>query len=109
MDKTLTNYIASLAQPAHHPSHVTEPIPECEPSTLRPLIDRVRDLLARTPNTVKVAGLNLREIQARLKGRGGKLASAQELGNCLRTLGYHRYRGWSDRHRGFIARWYAVR
>ncbi len=109
MNISFNSYITSLSQ-VIQPAHQSATEPDIEPnSTLRPLLDRARDLLASIPDTVKADGLNLHELRVRLKGRQGRSASAQELGACLRTLGYQRYRGWSDLHRGFIARWYAVR
>lgn len=88
------------------PRSEPEPTPPPDPITLRPLTERLRDLLATIPESAKANGLELRELQARLKGRQGKSCNAAELGAALRTLGWKRFRGWSDNHGGFVARWY---
>jgi hypothetical protein len=73
---------------------------------MRPLIDRLRDLLAAIPEEEKYAGLVLRELQLRLKGRQGRSCSHAELGDCLRALGYRRRRRWDAQSEGFRARWF---
>jgi hypothetical protein len=104
MTSTLNTYITSLLQVTQHSQ--PEPPPEPDTNTLRPLLDRVRDLLATIPDSVKAEGLVLRELQARLRGRQGRSCSHAELGACLRTLGYQRVRRWSDSQDGFVARWH---
>lgn len=107
MTSTLNDYIASLLQVTQHPQ--PEPAPEPDTNTLRPLLDRVRDLLATIPDSVKAEGLVLRELQARLRGRQGRSCSHVELGDCLRTLGYQRRRGWDKKSAGFRARWHLTK
>lgn len=71
----------------------------------RPLIARLRDLLATIPTEVQRAGLSLRDLQTRLKGRKGKMCDHAELGAALRSLGFRRDRRWSHGDQGFRAVW----
>lgn len=102
---TTRDYILSLT------AHGTQPIP-AETATVeqwrdanRPLIARLRDLLATIPTEVQRAGLPLRDLQPRLKGRKGKMCDHAELGAALRSLGFRRDRRWSQPDQGFRAVW----
>ena len=102
---TVRDYINSLTtygeQPAPSGCRAVEDWREAN----RPLIARLRDLLATIPTDVQRAGLSLRDLQARLKGRKGKMCDHAELGAALRTLGFHRDRCWSNSDQGFRAVW----
>lgn len=101
----LRDYTLSLTtlgtQPA--PSDST-PVDEWRDAN-RPLIARLRDLLATIPSQVQRAGLSLRDLQPRLKGRKGKMCDHAELGAALRSLGFRRDRRWSQPDQGFRAVW----
>lgn len=72
-----------------------------------PLINRVRKLLAALSHEEKINGIELLELQVRLKGRKGGRAHVGEIAECLRKLGYQRHRGWlQGRDSGFCSRWY---
>lgn len=72
----------------------------------RPLVDRLRDLLATIPPEVQRGGLALRDLQPRLAGRGrGTQCDHAELGAALRSLGFRRVRSWSPAEEGFRALW----
>jgi hypothetical protein len=71
-----------------------------------PLIQRVTKLLAAMPHAEKARGVELLELQYRLKGRKGGRAHVGEIAECLRRLGYVRRRGWREGRTGFCARWY---
>jgi hypothetical protein len=72
---------------------------------MRPLSERLKDLLAKMPNEIKNAGLPIAALQERLKGRFKGNANITELAKALRALGYVRHRQWSNSE-GFCARWY---
>lgn len=103
---TISDYIRSLTaygtQPA--PSETTTIVEEWRDAN-RPLIARLRDLLATIPTEVQRAGLPLRDLQPRLKGRKGKMCDHAELGAALRSLGFRRDRRWSHSDQGFRAVW----
>ena len=71
-----------------------------------PLINRVRKLLTQTPREEKAKGIELLELQCRLKGRKGGRAHVGEIAECLRRLGYERRRGWREGRSGFCSRWF---
>jgi hypothetical protein len=102
---TTRDYILSLtahgAQPAASDTATVEQWREAN----RPLIARLRDLLATIPTEVQRAGLSLRDLQPRLKGRKGKMCDHAELGAALRSLGFRRDRRWSQPDQGFRAVW----
>ena len=72
---------------------------------MRPLADRLKDLLTKIPDEVKNAGIPIATLQERLKGRFKGNANITELAKALRALGYVRHRQWSNSE-GFCARWY---
>lgn len=102
---TLRDYTLSLTtlgtQPAPSDTAAVQDWREAN----RPLIARLRDLLATIPIDVQRAGLPLRDLQTRLKGRKGKTCDHGELGSALRSLGFHRDRRWSHGDQGFRAVW----
>ncbi len=71
-----------------------------------PLLQRVAKLLAAMSDEEKTAGIELAELQYRLKGRKGGRAHVGEIAECLRKLGYERRRGWREGRTGFCSRWH---
>lgn len=102
---TLRDYTLSLAtlgtQPAPSDTAAVQDWREAN----RPLIARLRDLLATIPIEVQRAGLSLRDLQSRLKGRKGKMCDHAALGAALRSLGFRRDRRWNHQDQGFRAVW----
>lgn len=60
--------------------------------TMRPLKDRLVDLLSTIPEEVKTTGLSLSTLQVQLKGRKASKAHCGEVATALRQLGYRRIR-----------------
>ena len=74
---------------------------------MRPLIDRLRSLLASIPEAEQRQGLSIEALRVKMKarGRGHSYCHIGELADALRQLGFVR----SRRRRGdgsFRARWY---
>ena len=72
---------------------------------MRPLSDRLADLLATIPAEVKREGLSLAALAGLLRGRRGGAAQTGAVGAALRRAGWVRKRGWSDSEDGFRSRW----
>jgi hypothetical protein len=104
-DDTMCDYIRSLTTCGTPPAPSDSTTVEQWRDANRPLIARLRDLLATIPIEVKRSGLALRELQPRLKGRQGKMCDHAELGAALRSLGFRRDRRWSHNDQGFRAVW----
>lgn len=103
---TTRDYIRSLTTYGTQPPTPSDPVTVQEwRDANRPLIARLRDLLATIPTEVQRAGLPLRDLQPRLKGRKGKMCDHAELGAALRSLGFRRDRRWSQPDQGFRAVW----
>jgi hypothetical protein len=76
--------------------------------TMRPLKDRLADLLSSIPDNVKTTGLSLSTLQVQLKGRKASKAHCGEVATALRQLGYRRVRVWKQTDTdGFSAVWKA--
>ena len=73
---------------------------------LSPLPDRLARLLATLPEEVRREGLSLPTLVPLLRGRGGGVANAGQLGIALRSLGWRRERRWRGGDLGFSALWY---
>lgn len=72
----------------------------------RPLVDRLADLLKTIPDDVQRAGIPLRTLQQRLRGRTpGCTAHHAEIAQALRQLGFYRERRWRAEDNGFRALW----
>lgn len=104
---TTADYLASLMRHAEASATTTADAQTASQwrEQNRPLIDRLRDLLRTIPIEVQREGLALRDLQVRLKGRGGRNCNHAELGDCLRTLGFRRERRWRQAEQGFRAVW----
>jgi hypothetical protein len=74
--------------------------------TMRPLKDRLADLLSSIPADVKAHGVSLSTLQVQLKGRKASKAHCGEVATALRQLGYRRIRLWKQSDTdGFNAVW----
>lgn len=74
--------------------------------TMRPLQDRLADLLSTIPDEVKATGISLSALQVRLRGRTASKAHCGEVATALRQLGYRRIRLWRQNEaEGFNAVW----
>ncbi|MCX7168152.1 MAG: hypothetical protein NTV11_18015 [Rhodocyclales bacterium] len=74
--------------------------------TMRPLKDRLADLLSTIPDEVKTTGLSLSTLQVRLRGRTASRAHCGEVAAALRQLGFRRIRLWKQSDTdGFNAVW----
>lgn len=74
--------------------------------TMRPLKDRLADLLSTIPDEVKSTGLSLSALQVQLRGRTASKAHCGEVATALRQLGYRRVRVWKQTDtEGFNAVW----
>jgi hypothetical protein len=103
---TMSDYIRSLTTCGIQPDpSETITVEQQWRDSNRPLVARLRDLLATIPIEVQRAGLPLRDLQPRLKGRKGKMCDHAELGAALRSLGFRRDRRWSQPDQGFRAVW----
>jgi hypothetical protein len=105
MNTDISDYIRSLTACVIQPAPSETATVEQWRDANRPLIARLRDLLATIPIEVQRAGLPLRDLQPRLKGRKGKMCDHAELGAALRSLGFRRHRLWSQPDQGFRAVW----
>jgi hypothetical protein len=75
---------------------------------MRPLHERLADLLSTIPEDVKSNGLSLSQIQVQLRGRKASKAHCGEVASALRQLGYRRVRVWKQTDsEGFNAVWRA--
>lgn len=75
---------------------------------MRPLRDRLADLLQTIPDEVKANGVSLSTLQVQLKGRKASKAHCGEVAEALRSLGYRRIRLWKQSDaEGFPAVWKA--
>jgi hypothetical protein len=84
----------------------TEAATQAARERLTPLEERLARLLATIPDELKQDGLELKSLQASLRGRWrGKCCHPGELGAALRKLGFVRKRSW-DGDAGFRALWY---
>ena len=73
---------------------------------MRPLKDRLADLLSTIPQEVKTTGLSLSALQVQLRGRTASKAHCGEVATALRQLGYRRVRVWKQTDTdGFNAVW----
>lgn len=73
---------------------------------MRPLKDRLADLLITIPDGVKATGLSLSDLQVQLRGRTASKAHCGEVATALRSLGYRRARVWKQTAgSGFNAKW----
>ena len=76
--------------------------------TMRPLKDRLADLLSSVPDDVKANGVSLSQLQVQLRGRTASKAHCGEVATALRQLGYRRVRVWKQTDTdGFNAIWRA--
>ena len=76
--------------------------------SMRPLKDRLADLLTTVPDDVKANGLSLSALQVQLRGRKASKAHCGEVATALRQLGYRRVRVWKQTDTdGFNAVWKA--
>lgn len=74
--------------------------------TLRPLKDRLADLLRTIPDEAKRNGLSLSDLQVQLRGRKASKAHCGEVATALRQHGFHRVRVWKQSDTtGFNAIW----
>jgi Tfp pilus assembly protein PilN len=74
--------------------------------TMRPLKDRLADLLSTIPDEVRATGLSLSALQMQLRGRTASKAHCGEVATALRQLGYRRVRVWKQTDTdGFNALW----
>ena len=74
--------------------------------TMRPLKDRLADLLTTIPEEAKATGLSLSTLQVQLRGRKATKAHCGEVATALRQLGYRRVRVWKQTTaEGFNAVW----
>lgn len=75
---------------------------------MRPLRDRLADLLKTYSPEAKATGLSLSDLQVQLRGRKAAKAHCGEVATALRELGYRRVRVWKQsNHTGFNAQWKA--
>lgn len=75
---------------------------------MRPLRDRLADLLSSIPDDVKANGVALSALQVQLRGRTAPKVHPGDLGTALRSLGYRRVRLWKQTDTdGFSAIWRA--
>lgn len=73
---------------------------------MRPLRDRLADLLSTIPADVKAKGVSLSQLQVQLRGRKASKAHCGEVATALRQLGYRRVRVWKQTDTdGFNAVW----
>ena len=72
----------------------------------KPLVDRLRPLVASIPLEAAVSGVSLEYFRTRLRGRYSRHALAGDVAAALRQLGWTRRRGWRASEEGFRARWY---
>jgi hypothetical protein len=73
---------------------------------MRPLNNRLADLLATIPDEIKRNGLSLSDLQVQLRGRKASKAHCGEVATALRQLGYRRVRVWKQSDdAGFPATW----
>lgn len=73
---------------------------------MRPLKDRLADLLNTIPDDVKANGISLSQLQVQLRGRKASKAHCGEVATALRQLGYRRVRLWRQTDtEGFNAVW----
>jgi len=105
MNTDMSDYILSLTTYGTQPAPSDTATVEQWRDANRPLIARLRDLLATIPTEVQRVGLPLRDLQPRLKGRKGKMCDHAELGAALRSLGFRRDRRWIQPDQGFRAVW----
>lgn len=76
---------------------------------MRPLRERLTDLLTTVPDDVKRNGVSLSELQVQLRGRKASKAHCGEVATALRQLGYRRVRVWKQSDdAGFNAVWKAT-
>ncbi len=76
--------------------------------TMRPLKDRLADVLSTIPDEVKTTGLSLSALQVQLRGRTASKAHCGEVATALRQLGYRRVRVWKQTDtEGFPSVWKA--
>lgn len=76
--------------------------------SMRPLKDRLADLLTTIPDEVKATGLSLSDLQVQLRGRKASKAHCGEVATALRQLGLRRVRVWKQTEaEGFNAVWKA--
>jgi len=100
----LTQYGKSLREQTSQRTMLTSQQQDADNKS--PLIQRVTKLLATMPAEEKARGIELVELQYRLRGRKGGRAHVGEIAECLRRLGYERRRGWREGRTGFRSRWY---
>ena len=74
------------------------------------LDDRLKHLLGTIPPDVQDEGLSIVELQVMLRPRGSErsCATAGQLGDALRRLGFVRERRWRDGRTSFRALWRKV-
>jgi len=104
-NETTSDYLRSLTTISTHPTQPNTQFVDQWREANRSLRDRLSDLLKTIPPEVQRAGLHLRDLQARLKGRKGKMCDHAELGAALRSLGFRRTRQWDRPDQGFLAVW----
>lgn len=101
----LTAYLSAV-QVAASDVPVARARPPLQPAELTPLRVRLERLLNDLPDDTKRAGLPLRAIAERLRGRVCARAHPGEVGTALRELGWQRRRCWRTDQGGFRALWY---
>jgi hypothetical protein len=75
-------------------------------ATAKPLVDRLRPLVASVPPEAAARGIPLEYFRTRLRGRYSRHALAGDVAAALRQLGWTRRRGWRASEEGFRARWF---
>jgi hypothetical protein len=101
----LRGYLAELN--AHADSLRTQDAVKAERDRRTSLDDRLKHLLGTIPPEVQAAGLSIIAVQIMLRPRGSErsCATAGQLGDALRRLGFVRERRWRDGRASFRALW----
>jgi hypothetical protein len=108
----LKSYLAELnahAANAHAAEHaVKQAQAAAERDRRTSLDDRLKRLLGAIPPEVQAAGLSIVSVQAMLRPRGSEhsCATAGQLADALRRLGFVRERRWRDGRSSFRALWH---
>mgnify|MGYP006146075287 FL=1 len=98
----LTNRLAAYSQEVSSISALQDK----GTAQLAPLRIRLQKLLDTIPLSVQSEGLNILDLQARLRGRKGRAPHIGELGAAMRGLGWQRRRRWSNETTAFSSRWH---
>ena len=98
--------IADRLEPYRRDQQSNSPVRTEYNPVLTPLHSRLRKLLDDIPTSERRQGLSLLDLQARLRGRKGRLPQIGELGAAIRRLGWQRRRRWSNEDAAFASLWY---